>query len=153
MPAAGEVLEIGKGRVLREGTAVALLSYGTRLADCLAAADELLGFGLSTTVADARFCKPLDHDLVRRLGREHAALITVEEGAIGGFSTHVMNDLAHAGVLEAGCKFRPMFFQDLFVDQDSQANQNKVMTVDTASIVKTALTALGHAAAERQLRA
>ena len=153
LPAAGEVLEIGKGRVLREGTAVALLSYGTRLASCLAAADELQGFGLSTTVADARFCKPLDHDLVRRLGREHAVLITVEEGAIGGFAAHVMSDLAHAGVLEAGCKIRPMFFQDVFVDQDSQVNQNKVMSVDAASIVKTALTALGHAAAERQLRA
>jgi len=153
LPAEGEVLRIGKGRVLREGTAVALLSYGTRLADCLAAADELQGFGLSTTVADARFCKPLDHDLVRRLGREHAVLITVEEGAIGGFATHVMSDLAHAGVLEAGCKLRPVFFRDRFVDQDSQVNQNKEMAVDAASIVKTALTALGHAAAEQQLRA
>ncbi len=153
IPEQGQVLEIGKGRVVREGTTVALLSYGTRLGDCLAAAEELHGYGLSTTVADARFCKPLDYDLVRRLAREHEVLITVEEGAVGGFAAHVMSDLAHAGVLEAGCKLRPVFFQDVFVDHDSQVNQNKVMSVEAANIVKTALTALGHAAAERQLRA
>ena len=86
MPERGEILEIGKGRIVKEGTKVALLSFGTRLQDCLAAAEELDAAGLSTTVADARFAKPLDHDLVRRLAREHEVLVTVEEGAVGGFA-------------------------------------------------------------------
>ena len=153
LPAEGQVLEIGKGRILCEGTAVALLSYGTRLADCLAAAEELQGFGLSTTVADARFCKPLDHELVGRLAREHAILVTVEEGAIGGFAAHVVNHLARNGLLDNACRFRSVFFEDIFVDQDSAANQNKVMRVDTGSIVNTVLAALGHAAADRKLHA
>src|SRR5205814_4300564 len=102
--AAGPPLEIGKGRIVREGSAIALLSLGTRLAECLMAAEKLSAYGLSTTVADARFAKPLDQDLVRRLAREHEVLVTVEEGAVGGFSAHVMQFLAWDGLLDSGLK-------------------------------------------------
>jgi 1-deoxy-D-xylulose-5-phosphate synthase len=117
MPERGEILEIGKGRVLREGTKVALLSLGTRLADCLKAAEELDSYGLSTTVADARFAKPLDRELIARLAREHAVLVTVEEGAIGGFGSHVVQFLAENGLLDGGLRFRSIFMPDAFVEQ------------------------------------
>ena len=114
-------LEIGKGRIVREGTKVALLSFGTRLGECLKAADELAAFGLSTTVADARFAKPLDADLVLRLAREHEVLITVEEGAIGGFGAYVLQALAENGALDRGLKVRTMVLPDIFIDQDKPA--------------------------------
>lgn len=104
LPERGSVLEIGKGRIVREGTKVALLSFGTRLQECLAAAEELGAAGLSTTVADARFAKPLDHDLIRRLAREHEVLVMVEEGAVGGFSSHVLQFLATDGLLDRGSR-------------------------------------------------
>ena len=97
LPAEGQPLEIGKGRIVREGSAVAILSLGTRLHECLKAADQLAAFGLSTTVADARFAKPLDHDLIRRLAQNHEVLITIEEGSVGGFGSHVLQYLASAG--------------------------------------------------------
>ena len=112
-------LEIGKGRILREGHKVALLSYGARLGECLKAADELAALGLSTTVADARFAKPLDVDLVLRLAREHEVLITIEEGAIGGFGAYVLQTLAENGALDRGLKVRSMVLPDIFIDQDS----------------------------------
>jgi 1-deoxy-D-xylulose-5-phosphate synthase len=143
LPARGEVLPIGKGRIIREGTKVALLSYGTRMSEVLKAADELGAKGLSTTVADARFCKPLDSDLVRRLAREHEVLITIEEGAIGGFATHVMHDLAHAGLLESGVKFRPMTLPDIFIDHDAPQKQYDVAGLNARHIVSQALAALG----------
>jgi 1-deoxy-D-xylulose-5-phosphate synthase len=143
LPARGEVLPIGKGRIIREGTKVALLSYGTRMAEVLKAADELGAKGLSTTVADARFCKPLDSDLVRRLAREHEVLITIEEGSIGGFATHVMHDLAHAGLLESGVKFRPMTLPDIFIDHDVPQKQYDVAGLNARHIVSQALAALG----------
>jgi 1-deoxy-D-xylulose-5-phosphate synthase len=143
LPARGEVLPIGKGRVIREGTKVALLSYGCRMAEVLKAADELAAKGLSTTVADARFCKPLDSDLVRRLAREHEVLITVEEGSIGGFATHVMHDLAHAGLLESGVKFRPMTLPDFFIDHDAPQKQYEAAGLNARHIVAQALAALG----------
>src|SRR5438067_8164937 len=121
MPEFGVPLEIGKGRVLREGTSIALLSYGTRLQECLKAADMLAAQGLSTTVADARFAKPLDTDLVLRLAKEHEVLITIEGGAIGGFGAHVLQKLAENGALDAGLKVRCMVLPDLFIDQDSPA--------------------------------
>src|SRR5437667_11504943 len=102
MPAEGRPLEIGKGRVMREGTKVALFSFGARLAECLKAADELAALGLSTTVADARFAKPLDTELVMRLARDHEVLVTIEEGSIGGFGTYVMQTLAEEGALDRG---------------------------------------------------
>ena len=121
MPKEGRPLEIGKGRVLREGTKVALFSFGARLAECLKAADELAALGLSTTVADARFAKPLDTDLLLRLAREHEVLITIEEGAIGGFAAHALQTLADNGVLDSGLKVRAMVLPDIFIDQDSPA--------------------------------
>src|SRR5437016_11567456 len=119
MPEFGVPLEIGKGRILREGSSVALFSFGARLAECLLAAETLAAHGLTTTVADARFAKPLDVDLVLRLAREHEVLITVEEGAIGGFGAHVLQTLAEHGALENGLKLRCIVLPDMFIDHDS----------------------------------
>ena len=135
-------LEIGRGRVLREGNAVALLSFGARLQECLAAAQDLAARGLSTTVADARFCKPLDEDLVRRLAAEHEVLITIEEGSIGGFAAHVMQFLATQDLLD-GLKLRPMMLPDFFVGHDKPAKMYDVAGLNAAQIVETVLAALG----------
>ena len=143
LPAQGSPLEIGKGRVLREGTKVALFSFGARLAECLKAADELAALGLSTTVADARFAKPLDTDLLLRLAREHEVLITIEEGAIGGFAAQVLHTLADNGVLDGGLKVRPMVLPDVFIDQDSPAAMYATAGLDTKAIVARAFEALG----------
>ena len=147
LPKRGVPLEIGKGRIVKEGTKIALLSFGTRLAECLKAAEELEARGLSTTVADARFAKPLDHDLVLRLAREHEALVTVEEGSVGGFSSHVLQLLATEGMLDQGLKIRPMVFPDIFIDQDKPAAMYDVAAMNAPQIVETALRALGEAAA------
>ncbi|KZD10296.1 1-deoxy-D-xylulose-5-phosphate synthase [Oceanibaculum pacificum] len=143
LPASGVPLEIGKGRIVREGTAVAILSLGARLQECLAAADELAGYGLSTTVADARFAKPLDADMVRRLAREHEVLITIEEGSIGGFSAFVLHQLATEGLLDTGLKIRPLVLPDRFIEHDSPARQYADAGLDSTAIVRTALGALG----------
>src|SRR5438046_9508261 len=108
MPEVGIPLEIGKGRIIREGTKVALLSFGTRLGECEKAADELAAHGLSTTIADARFMKPLDEEMILKLAREHEILITIEEGSIGGFGSHVMQLLAEHGMLDGGVRMRSM---------------------------------------------
>jgi 1-deoxy-D-xylulose-5-phosphate synthase len=150
LPARGTPLEVGKGRILREGTKIAILSFGTRLADCLTAAEDLAAKGLSTTVADARFCKPLDTDLIRRLAREHEVLITIEEGAIGGFASHVLQHLATTGMLDHGLKVRPMVLPDRFIEQGSPARQYEWAGLDAQHIVSTALAALGQPA-ERAL--
>ncbi len=147
LPERGTPLEIGKGRILREGTKVALLSLGTRLAECLKAADELAARGLSTTVADARFAKPLDAQLIRRLASEHEVLITVEEGAIGGFGSHVLHYLADVGLLDAGLKIRPMVLPDRFIDHDAPNVQYDEAGLNARQIVATALSALGRQAA------
>jgi 1-deoxy-D-xylulose-5-phosphate synthase len=136
-------LEIGKGRILREGSSVALLSYGTRLQECFKAADMLAAQGLSATVADARFAKPLDADLVLRLAREHEVLITVEEGAIGGFAAQVMQTLAEHGALDHGLKVRCMVLPDRFIDQDSPAAMYAVAGLDAKGIVAKVFEALG----------
>ena len=143
MPTEGKPLEIGKGRILREGTKVALFSFGARLAECFKAADELAALGLSTTVADARFAKPLDIDLLLRLAREHEVLITIEEGAVGGFAAHVLHALAANGVLDSGLKVRPMVLPDVFIDQDSPAAMYAKAGLDAKGIVATAFEALG----------
>ncbi|NWG52737.1 MAG: 1-deoxy-D-xylulose-5-phosphate synthase [Hydrogenophilaceae bacterium] len=136
-------LAIGKGRVVREGTTIALLSYGARLADALKAADRLAAMGLSTTVADARFAKPLDEDLIRRLAREHEVLITIEEGAVGGFGAFVLHFLAKEGALDCGLRIRTLTLPDRFQDQDSPAAQIAEAGLDADSIAAAALTALG----------
>lgn len=143
MPERGEILPIGKGRILREGTKIALLAYGTRLQDCLDAAEELNAHGLSTTVADARFAKPLDEDLVRRLAAEHEVLVTVEEGSVGGFAAQVSQFLAMQGIFDAGLKFRPLVMPDTFMDQDSPRKQVELAGLTSPDIVTTAMTALG----------
>ena len=136
-------LEVGKGRVLREGTTVALLSYGARLAECLKAADQLAGYGLSTTVADARFAKPLDTDLVTRLARQHEVLITVEEGSIGGFGSQVLQFLALEGLLDRGLRVRPMVLPDRFIDQDKPELMYDAAGLNAPQIVATVLATLG----------
>ena len=143
MPEVGVALEIGKGRVLREGSKVALLSFGARLGECLKAADELDGFGLSTTVADARFMKPLDVDLVLKLARDHDVLISVEEGAIGGFGTHVLQTLAEHGVLDRGLRVRTMLLPDIFIDHDTPAIMYAQAGLDAKGIVAKVFEALG----------
>jgi 1-deoxy-D-xylulose-5-phosphate synthase len=143
MPDVGVPLEIGRGRVLCEGHAVALLSLGTRLADCLSAADMLAGHGVSTTVADARFAKPLDLALLLRLAREHEVLITVEEGAIGGFGTQVLQTLAEHGLLDRGLKVRSLVLPDLFIDHDSPAAMYAQAGLDASAMVAKVFEALG----------
>jgi 1-deoxy-D-xylulose-5-phosphate synthase len=143
MPEEGKLLPIGKGRILREGNTVAILSYGTRLADALKAADELAVRGFTTTVADARFAKPLDQDLVRRFAREHEVLITVEEGSVGGFGSFVAQFLAHEGAFDKGLKFRPMCMPDVFFDQDKPEKQVELAGLSAPHIVTQALLALG----------
>ncbi|ASS54200.1 1-deoxy-D-xylulose-5-phosphate synthase [Rhizobium leguminosarum] len=147
MPARGEILQIGKGRIVKEGTKVALLSFGTRLADCLLAAEDLDAAGLSTTVADARFAKPLDHDLIRQLARHHEMVITVEEGSIGGFSSHVMHFLATEGLLDNGLKLRSLVMPDIWMEQAKPEAMNAHAGLDRAGIVSTVFRALGRGVA------
>jgi 1-deoxy-D-xylulose-5-phosphate synthase len=151
LPERGTVLAVGKGRIIREGTKIAILSYGTRLQEALKAADELQARGLSTTVADARFHKPLDTELVRRLAKEHEVLVTVEEAAIGGFGSHVLHYLAHAGLLDAGLRVRPMVLPDRFQDHDKPQKQYDEAGLNAPHIVETAINALGHVEAAKAL--
>jgi len=146
LPARGSVLEVGRGRVVRAGGTIALLSLGGRLQECLKAADALAAYGLAATVADARFAKPIDTALIERLAREHEVLITVEEGAIGGFASQVMHHLAHAGLLEHGLKLRPMVLPDRFIDHDSPARQYDEARLNARHILETALAAIGRTA-------
>ena len=143
LPERGSLLPIGKGRILQEGTKIAILSYGTRLGEARRAAAELAARGLSTTLADARFAKPLDEDLVRRLALEHEVLITIEEGSVGGFGSFVLQFLATAGLLDGGLKIRPMVLPDLYLDHDSPAKQYETAGLTAQQIVRTALQALG----------
>ena len=153
LPDTPKMLEIGKGRIVREGTAIAILSLGARLQEALSAADELQTRGLSTTVADARFAKPLDADLIRRLAREHEVLITIEEGSIGGFSAHVMHFLAMSGFLDSGLKIRPMILPDRFVAHGTPAGMYEDAGLTAHDIVDTALSALGSNSATMTRRA
>jgi 1-deoxy-D-xylulose-5-phosphate synthase len=152
MPAEGKPLEIGKGRILQEGHKVALLSYGGRLGDCLKAAKELTALGLSATVADARFAKPLDLDLITRLAREHEVLVTVEEGSIGGFGTYVLQALAEQGLLDQGLRIRCMILPDQFIDQDTPAAMYASAGLDARAIVAKVFEALGKDVAAETVR-
>jgi 1-deoxy-D-xylulose-5-phosphate synthase len=152
MPEEGTVLEIGKGRIVREGHKVALLSFGARLGECLKAADELAALGLSATVADARFAKPLDTELLLRLAREHEVLVTIEEGSIGGFGSFVLQALAENGVLDTGCKVRSMVLPDVFLDQDTPAAMYANAGLDAAGIVAKVFEALGKDAAAETVK-
>jgi 1-deoxy-D-xylulose-5-phosphate synthase len=144
MPEVGTPLEIGKGRIVRQGKQVALLSFGTRLAECEKAADELAAHGLSATIADARFMKPLDVDLVLKLARDHDILITIEEGAVGGFGSHVMQTLAEHGALDNGLvRFRSMVLPDMFLDHDTPNAMYARAGLDAKGIVAKVFEALG----------
>jgi len=143
LPAAGVPLEIGKGRIVRQGNKIALLSLGTRLAECSKAAEELASFGLSTTVADARFAKPLDVNLVLKLAREHEVLITIEEGSVGGFGSFVLQALAENGVLDSGLRVRTLTLPDTFIDQDTPKAMYAKAGLDSAGIVAKVFEALG----------
>ncbi|WP_028464447.1 1-deoxy-D-xylulose-5-phosphate synthase [Nisaea denitrificans] len=153
LPARGDLLEIGKGRIVREGSNVALLSLGCRLQECLTAADELSTRGLSATVADARFAKPIDRDLLRRLAAEHEVLVCIEEGSIGGFASQVLHALAEDGLLDSGLKVRPMVLPDRFLDHDTPEKQYHEARLDAAAIVTTVLGALGVDQASAPVRA
>ena len=153
IPEDPEVLEIGKGRILREGSQIAILSYGTRLGEAMMAAQQLETLGLSATVADARFAKPLDHDLVRRLADEHQVLITIEEGSVGGFGAFVLHALSDMGRLDNGLKIRTMTLPDTFIDQDTPENMYKQAGLDADSIVETVFKALGQTLSEQAYRA
>ena len=146
LPTRGSVLAIGKGRVLREGSKVALLSFGTRLGECLTASEQLASFGLSTTVADARFAKPLDLDLLRQLVAHHEVLVTVEEGSAGGFGAQVLHALAAEGLLDRGLKIRTLTLPDRFIEQNKPAAMYAEAKLDAANIAATVLAALGREA-------
>src|SRR5262249_48347602 len=149
----GIPIEIGRGRIIREGTTIALLSFGGRLAECMKAAQELAAYGLSTTVADARFAKPLDTDLINHLVREHEVVITIEEGAIGGFGSQVLYHLAMHGLLDHGLKVRTMVLPDVFLDHDSPQAQYDQAGLNARQIVAMALSALGREIAAQPARA
>ncbi len=146
MPEEGKPLEIGRGRILREGSSVALLSFGARLGEVLKAADELAGQGVACTIADARFAKPLDTDLILRLARGHELLVTIEEGSVGGFGSHVLEFLAREGVLDKGLKARSLVLPDLFIEQDTPAKMYANAGLDTRGIVAVVQKALGRKA-------
>lgn len=146
LPERGEIIEIGKGRILREGSKVALLGFGTRLQEALAAADELAASGLSTTVADARFAKPLDEELVRRLAQEHEVLITIEEGASGGFGGQVLQFLSREGLLDKGLKIRTLTLPDEYLHHGPQAKVLSQVGLDRRGIVHSVFSALGREA-------
>jgi len=143
LPERGMPLELGKGRIVREGSAVALLSFGARLTECLTAADELAGYGLSTTVADARFAKPLDMDLIRQLAKNHEVLITVEEGSSGGFGAQVLHALASEGLLDRGVKVRTLTLPDIFIEQNKPQTMYAEAGLDARGIVTAVFAALG----------
>ena len=143
MPERGVPLPIGRGRILREGTRVALLSLGTRLQEALAAADQLAALGLSATVADARFAKPLDIDLLRQLAAHHEALVTIEEGSIGGFGSFVLHQLAEDGLLDRGLRVRAMVLPDAFIDHDKPERMYARAGLDAKGIVAKVFEALG----------
>ena len=148
LPERGQVLAIGKGRIVKEGSKVAILNLGTRLAECRKAAAELDALGLSTTIADMRFAKPLDMDMIKRMANEHEVLITIEEGSIGGFGSHVLHHLASLGMLDRGLKIRPMVLPDVFQDHDSPVKQYDTAGLNAKHIVAKALEALGRSDAE-----
>ena len=142
-PVEGVPLEIGKGRMIREGSGIAILSFGTRLTEVIAAADKLSAYGLNPTIADARFAKPLDTALIAKLAREHEVLITIEEGAAGGFGSHVLQFLAWEGLLDKGLKVRPMTLPDVFQEHDTPERMYAEAGLDADGIVLVALNALG----------
>jgi 1-deoxy-D-xylulose-5-phosphate synthase len=145
LPETGVPLEIGKGRIIREGSKVALLSLGTRLAECMKAAEQLATFGLSTTIADARFAKPLDERLIRDLATNHEVLVTVEEGSVGGFGSFVLHYLSEQGLLDGGLRVRAKVLPDVFIDHGKPEAMYEAAGLNASGIVQTVFSALGRA--------
>ncbi len=143
LPDHGEVLEIGKGRIIQSGARIAILSFGTRLGEVRKAAEALNARGITPTIADARFAKPLDRELILGLAKDHEALITIEEGAIGGFGSHVAQLLAEQGVFDTGLKYRSMVLPDTFINQASPADMYAVAAMNAAQIEAKVLDVLG----------
>jgi 1-deoxy-D-xylulose-5-phosphate synthase len=153
LPQVGKVLEIGKGRIVREGTKVAILSLGTRLAEAMKAAETLETFGLSTTVADARFAKPLDHELIKQLARHHEVIVTVEEGSRGGFGAWVLHYMSDEGLLDGGLlKVRTMTLPDIYQDHNSPQKMYDEARLNAPHIVEAVMRALGRSADVIKLR-
>jgi len=150
LPAKGEVLDLGRGRMIREGARVAILSFGTRLSEVLTACEALDARGITPTVADARFAKPLDRDLILRLARDHEALITIEEGAVGGFGSHVAQLLAEEGVFDHGLRFRSMVLPDVFIDQSTPEDMYATAAMNAPDIEAKVLEVLGVAQVKRK---
>jgi 1-deoxy-D-xylulose-5-phosphate synthase len=144
VPDRGTVLEIGKGRIVKKGTKVAILSLGARLGEAMAAAEQLEARGLSTTVADARFAKPIDHQLIRDLAATHDLVLTVEEGSIGGFGAHVMDFCAEEGILDGRVRVRALKLPDVFIDHGKPEQMYEDAGLNASGIVTAALKALGH---------
>ena len=134
LPSIKDILEIGKGRIIQEGKKVAILNFGTRLDECKKAAEKLFNRGIDCTIVDARFAKPLDEKLIMEIATNHEVLITIEEGSIGGFGSHVMQLLSDRGVFDRGLKFRSMILPDIFIDQDSPEKMYEVAGLDSVSI-------------------
>jgi 1-deoxy-D-xylulose-5-phosphate synthase len=142
LPEISEILELGKGKIIKEGSKIAILNFGARLQECLIAAKKLDTKGISTTVADARFAKPLDNQLIMDLCLHHEVIITIEEGAIGGFGSHVFQLLSERGIFDKGLKIRSMILPDRFIDQDIPQNMYKTAGLDAQAIEQKALDAL-----------
>ena len=143
LPEVGEVLPIGRGRMIQQGSRVAILSFGTRLGEVMKASEALGAKGITPTIADARFAKPLDRDLILQLAADHEALITIEEGAVGGFGSHVAQLLADEGVFDHGLKYRSMVLPDIFIDQASPADMYAVAAMNAGDIEAKVLDVLG----------
>ena len=139
LPSIDEKIEIGKGRIIQQGKQACILSLGTRLQECKLAAEELNSKGVSTTIIDARFAKPLDRELILKCAREHEVMITIEEGSIGGFGSHVKNLLAETGVFDKGLKFRSMTLPDTFIDQDTPKKMYELAGLSSSQISKKIL--------------
>jgi 1-deoxy-D-xylulose-5-phosphate synthase len=139
LPSIEEKIEIGKGKVVQEGNQVCILNLGTRLEECKSAADELKSKGISVTIVDARFAKPLDEELILKCARQHEVMITIEEGSIGGFGSHVKNLLAEKGVFDKGLKFRAMTLPDIFIEQDNPKKMYDIAGLNASQITKKVL--------------
>jgi len=142
LPSIDQKIQIGKGRVIQEGKQACIISLGTRLEECKIAAEELKNKGVTTTIIDARFAKPLDEELILRCAREHEVMITIEEGSIGGFGSHVKNLLAEKGIFDKGLKFRSMKLPDIFIEQDSSKKMYDIAGLNASQISKKILDTL-----------
>ena len=142
MPSINEKIEIGKSRIIQDGKKLALINFGARLSESLRASENLKKKGVNITIVDARFAKPLDENLIWQLATTHEAIVTIEEGSIGGFGSHVIDFLAKKGLMDSNLKFRSMKLPDIFIDQDKPENMYKLANLDSISIEEQILDVL-----------